>query len=91
MPFCRVIESIKIKVIQNIPRKYINFNKGIRRAFYGALVTEGAQEPAGKGGLAGAKVPVEIDFQPGPQVARECCTKRLGGGGVWQVNGKMGR
>ena len=91
MPFCGIIESIKIKVIQNIPRKYINFNKGICRAFYGARVTECTQEPTGEGGFAGTEVAFQIDFQPGRQVARQRCAQRLGGGGLRQVNGKMGR
>ena len=91
MPFFRVIESIKIKVIQNIPRKYINFNKGICGAFHGALVAKRAQQSAGERGLAGPEVPFEVDLQPRRQVARQRGAQRLGGSGVRQGDGKMGR
>lgn len=91
MPFFRVVESIKIKVIQNIPRKYINFNKGIRGAFYSALVTKRAQQSAGERGLAGTEVTFQVDLEARHQVARQRCAQRLGGSGVGQGDGKMGR
>lgn len=91
MPLFGIVESIKIKVIQNIPRKYINFNKGIRRALYSPLVAERAQQAAGKRGLAGAQVAFEVDLHSRHQVAREGRTQCLGGGSIGERDGKMGR
>ncbi len=60
-PFFRVIESIKIKVIQNIRRNYINFNKSVGRALYRAFMAQGLQQSAGEGGFAGAQVAVQVN------------------------------
>ena len=91
MPFCRVIESIKITVIQNIPRKYLNFNKGICGAFHGALVAKRAQQSTGERGLAGTEVTFEVDLQPRCKMACQRGAQGFSCGGIGQGDGKMGR
>ena len=88
-PFLRVVESIKIKVIQNIPRKYINFNQCIARALDRPCMAQGAKESAGERGLAGAKLADEVDARAWRQMGGERRTQSERGVVVGERDGMM--
>lgn len=81
-------EPIEIKVIQRHSRNCINFEQGVGRAFYAALVPQRAQQTAGEGGFARAKVAFQPDHQPRLQGCGQRRTAGLGGGLVAQMAGE---
>ena len=88
-PFLRVVESIKIKVIQNIPRKYINFNQCIRRALDRPRVAQEMKESARERGLAGAQLADEVNAHARRQMRGERRAQRSSGVVVGQRDGMM--
>ena len=88
-PFLWSVESIKIKVIQNIPRNHINFNQCVGRALDRAFAAQRAQQSAGERSLAGAEVAMQVDFQAGYQRRRQCSAQRKSGGLAGKREGKM--
>ena len=86
VPFLRAIESIKIKVIDTIPRNYVKFNQCIGRTLHRAGVAERTQQAARECGLAHAEVATEMNHQTRTQNARERCAQCECGSLVWKIN-----
>lgn len=76
VPFFWLVESIKIKVIETIPRNYVKFNQCVGRALYRPDMTERAQEAADQRGLARPEFAVEVDDKTRNQHARQRSTQR---------------
>ena len=65
----RLVESIKIKVIEVYSRNRVNFNQRICRAFYRPGITRGAEQAANQCGFAGA----QITFKPNDATRTNRC------------------
>jgi len=75
VPLLRAVESIKIKVIDTIPRSYVKFNQCVGRAFYRTAVSQRVQQPTREGGLACTEFPDQMQHQPGTQNGCERSTQ----------------
>ncbi len=82
--FFRIIETIKIKVIQVYARKYINFNQCVRRAFHRALVSQFPQQRTHQRGFARTQVAIEPDNHARSQQWCDFAPQRNGRGLVRQ-------
>lgn len=71
VPLFWMIESIKIKVIQTIPRNYVKFNQCVSRALHRAGVAKRAQEAAHQGGLPRTQLAMQVDDEPGREHVRQ--------------------
>lgn len=89
VPFLRVIEPIKIKVIHTIPRNYVKFNQRVGRALHRAGMPERAQQAARERGLAHAELATQMHHQARLQNACECRAECQSGGLVGQIELRM--
>ena len=71
VPLFWMIESIKIKVIQTIPRNYVKFNQCVSRALHRAGVAKCAQQAAHQGGLPRTQLAMQMDHKSRREYVRQ--------------------